>query len=150
MTLEEQLKEDYITAMKAREADKVGVLRLLMSAVKNEAIKVGGLGTVLTDQQVLSVLNKEIKQRNDSIAQYEAAGRGELAEKEQAEITIIETYMPQAMSETELQQVVEEVIASTGATSRADMGKVMGELKQKLTNPADASKAAALVSQKLQ
>lgn len=149
MTIEETINQDYISAMKAREADTVATLRLLMSAIKNEAINVGGLGTVLTDEQVLGVLNRQVKQRNDSIAQYEAAGRGELAQKEKAEMAIIEQYMPKGMSDEELASAVEEAISSTGATTRADMGKVMGALKSKLSNPADVSKAAGLVNQKL-
>lgn len=149
MTIEQTINQDYITAMKAREADKVATLRLLMSAIKNEAINVGGLGAVLTDEQVLGVLNRQIKQRHDSVAQYEAAGRGELAEKEKAELEIITTYMPKGMSDDELAAAVEEAISSTGAASKADMGKVMGALKAKLSNLADVSKAAALVNQKL-
>lgn len=147
MTIEETINQDYITAMKAREADTVATLRLLMSAIKNEAINVGERGTVLTNEKVLGVLNRQIKQRNDSIAQYEAAERGELAQKEKAEIEIIEKYMPKGMSDDKLAAAVESAILTTGATTRADMGRVMGELKSTLSNPADVSKVAGLVNQ---
>lgn len=150
MTLEQKINQNYVAAMKNREADTVSTLRLLMSALKNEAIKIGGLGTVLTDEQAMAVLNREVKQRRDAITQYTDAGRPELAEKEQAEITIIETYLPQAMSEDELAVVVDAVLQETGASAKSDMGKVMGALKQKLSNPADISRAAGLVNQKLQ
>lgn len=149
MRLSEQLNQDYITAMKERNTEKVGILRLLMSSLKNEAIKLGGLDTVLTDEQELAVLNREVKQRNDSISQYTAAGRPELAEKESAEIALIEAYLPQAMSDEELEAVITAVLTETGATQKSDMGKVMGALKQKLSNPADVAKAAQKVSQNL-
>ena len=149
MTLIEQIEQDYLHALKNRETEIVNVLRLLKSALKNEAIKIGGLGTILTDEQAQSVLNKEVKQRKDSIAQYNSAGRQELAAKEADELAIIETYLPKAMDEAELQSLVEAVIAETGASQKSDMGKVMASLKQKLSNPADTSKAAGLVSKHL-
>lgn len=150
MTLAEQIQKDTITAMKERNADRVAVLRMLSSAIKNEAIKTGGLDTVLTDQQTLAVLNREVKQRKDAATQYKDAARPELAEKEEAELAIIEEYMPKGLSDEELQALVDEIIAKTGAATRADMGKVMAAIKAKLENPADSAKAAGLVSQKLQ
>lgn len=150
MTLTEKIQQDMIAAMKERNADRVGVLRMLSASIKNEAIKVGGLGTILDDQQVLGVLNREIKQRRDAAQQYKDANRPELAEKEEAEVVIIEEYMPQGLSDEELQQLVDDIIAETGAQSRADMGKVMAAIKGKLENPADSAKAAQLVGQKLQ
>lgn len=149
MTLAQKINQDYIIALKNRDSERVSVLRLCMSAIKNEAIKIGGLGTELTDQQVMSVLNREVKQHHDSVAQYTQAGRGELAQKEASEIAIIETYLPRGMAESELQQLVEQVITETGAAQKSDMGNVMASLRQKLTNPADISKAAVLVNQKL-
>lgn len=149
MTLEEQLNQDYISAMKERDSARVETLRMLKSAIKNEAIKVSGLDATLQDDQVISVLNREAKQRRDAIEQYEAAGRSELADKEKSELALIETYLPQAMDESALQQIIDEVLTETGATQKSDMGKVMGALKAKIANPADVAKAAALVSQKL-
>ncbi len=149
MTLVDTLNQDYITAFKNRETDKVNVLRLLMSALKNEVIKIGGLGTVLTDEQALTVLNREAKQRKDSIAQYSAGNRPDLADKEQAELALIEAYLPKAMDETELAGLVNQILTETSATQKSDMGKVMAALKAKIANPADVSRAAALVSQKL-
>ncbi|HEY1074377.1 MAG TPA: GatB/YqeY domain-containing protein [Patescibacteria group bacterium] len=150
MTLAEQIQKDTIAAMKERDADRVAVLRMVSSAIKNEAIKVGGLGTVLTDPQTLAVLNREVKQRKDAATQYKEAGRPELAEKEEAELAIIEEYMPKGLSDEALQSLVNEIITETGATTRADMGKVMAAIKAKLENPADSAKAAQLVGQKLQ
>ncbi len=149
MTLSEKINQDYVTAFKNRETDKVAVLRLLKSALKNEAIKIQGLNYELNDTEAMAVLNREVKQRKDAIAQYEAACRPELAANEQAELKIIEEYLPQAMSDDELSDAVAAVLAETGATQKSDMGKVMGALKAKLDNPADVSRAAALVSQKL-
>lgn len=149
MKLLEQIEQDYIAAFKNRETDIVDVLRLLKSALKNEAIKIGGLGTDLTDPQAMTVLNREAKQRKDAIEQYTSGNRLELAAKEQKELEIIESYLPQSMNEDDLAKIVDEVIAETGVSSKSDMGKVMGALKAKLTNPADMSKAAGLVNQKL-
>jgi uncharacterized protein len=150
MTLFEQIDQDYLQSYKNRDTQKVEVLRLLKSSLKNEAIKIGGLGTNLTDEQSFAVLNREVKQRKDSIEQYKAAGRNELVEKEAGELTVIESYLPQAMDDSALNSIIDAVMSETGATQKSDMGKVMGALKQQLTNPADISKAAALVSQKLQ
>jgi uncharacterized protein YqeY len=150
MTLLERIDQDYITALKQREALKVDVLRLIKSSLKNEAIKLGGLGTELTDQQIMSVINREVKQRNDSIEQYKAGGRPELAAKEQEEVTILNHYLPQAIGEDELSRIIDDTLNETGASQKVDMGKVMGVLKQKLTNPADVSRAAGIVQQRLQ
>ncbi len=149
MSLLERLEADYETAFRARDMNRVNVLRLLKSSLKNEAIKVGGLATVLSDAQVVTVLNREVKQRHDSISQYQAGNRPELAEKEAQELKIIETYLPKAMTDQELESVISTILAETGATQKSDMGKVMGALKQHVTNPADISRAAALISQKL-
>lgn len=147
MSLLEKINEDYIAALKNHEAEKVSVLRLLKSALKNEEINTGG---ALDDAAAAGVLNREAKKRRESIDMYTSAGRTESAANEQAELEIIESYLPKAMSEDELADVVDTVVQETGATAKSDMGKVMGALKQKLNNPADVSRAAALVSQKLQ
>lgn len=149
MTLTERIEQDYVAAVKNRESETVATLRLIKSSLKNEAIKIGGLGYELSDQEATAVLSREVKQRNDAASQYETAGRPELAEKEKQEIAIIEQYLPKALSDEELQSIVDEVLASTGATEKAHMGKVMAELKGKLANPADAARAAQIVAQKL-
>lgn len=150
MSLFERIDQDYLHAFKNRETQKVAVLRLLKSALKNESIKLGGLDTTLTDEQALVVLNREVKQRKDSVEQYKSGGRDDLAAKEFAELTIIEAYMPKAMDESELMGLIDSVISETGASQKSDMGNVMAVLKQKLPNPADVGKAASLVSQRLQ
>lgn len=149
MSLVEKITQDYTAAMKERQMQKVNVLRLVMSALKNEAIKTGGIGTVLTDEQALAVLTREVKQRRDASAQYSAANRPELAAQEETEITIISTYLPEAMDDDALAALVNTILTETGATSKTDMGKVMAALKSKLTNPADLGRAASLVNQKL-
>ncbi len=146
MTLVEQIESDYITAFKARDTQKTNTLRLLKSALKNEQIN---SGNELDDPAAIKVLNKEAKQRKDSIEQFTAGNRPEAAANEQNELTIIESYLPKTMDEAQLARLVETIVGETGATQKSDMGKVMGALKQKLTNPADVSRAATLASQKL-
>lgn len=147
MTLIEQIEQDYIAAFKNRDSATTDTLRYLKSAIKNESI---AKMAELDDAQVIGVLNKAAKQRKESIEQFTAAGRTELADKEAAELVLIERYLPKAMDETALAELVDRSIAETGATTKADMGSVMARLKAELTNPADTSKAAALVAQKLQ
>jgi uncharacterized protein len=147
MTLIEQIEQDYITAFKNRESATTDTLRYLKSAIKNESIAKMG---ELDDAQVVAVLTKEAKRRQEAIDQFTAAGRSELAEKEATELALIEHYLPIAMDEATLAELVERIIAETGATTKAEMGTVMGKLKAELTNPADLSKAATLVGQKLQ
>lgn len=149
MNLMQQIDADYITAAKERNTEKIGVLRLMKSALKNEAIKIGGLGYELTEQESIAVLNREAKQRREAISQYEAAGRDDLAATEEAELAIIETYLPKALSDDDLAALVDSVLQETGATQKSDMGKVMGALKAKLENPADVSRAAAIINTRL-
>ena len=146
MALREQLNEDMKTAMKAREADKLGALRLLLAAVKQREVDER---ITLDDAGVIAVVEKMIKQRKDSIAQYERAQRQDLADKEQYEISVLEAYLPQQLSAAEIEAAVGEAIASTGAKSAADMGKVMGVVKPKLAGRADMGKVSALVKAKL-
>lgn len=147
MKLYQQIDADFLTAYKAHEEAKVGILRLLKSALKNKAIELAK--DDLDDAEVLPVLNKEAKMRQESIAQYEAASRPELVEQEKAELDFIQSYLPESTSEGEIKTIVEAVIAETGAISSSDMGKVMGSLKQKLTNPADISTAAKMAAEQL-
>ena len=146
MPLREQLNEDIKTAMKAREQEKLGALRLLLSAVKQREVDER---ITLDDAGVIAVIEKMIKQRKDSISQYEKAQRQDLADKEKYEISVIEAYMPKQLSQAEVEAVVAEVIASTGAKSAADMGKVMALVKPKVAGRADMGKVSALVKSKL-
>jgi len=146
MALREQLNDDIKTAMKAREADKLAALRLMLSAVKQREVDER---ITLDDAGVIAVVEKMIKQRKDSIEQYEKASRPDLADKEKYEITVIGAYLPQQLSAAEVDAVIAEAIASTGAKSAADMGKVMGVVKPKLAGRADMGKVSGLVKQKL-
>jgi uncharacterized protein YqeY len=146
MALREQLNEDIKTAMKAREQDKLAALRLMLSAVKQREVDER---ITLDDAGVISVVEKMIKQRKDSIQQFEKAARQDLADKEKFEIAVIEAYLPQQLSQSEIDAIVAEAIAATGAKSAADMGKVMGLVKPKLAGRADMGKVSAAVKAKL-
>jgi len=146
MPLREQINEDMKSAMKAREPERLGALRLLLSAVKQREVDER---VTLDDAGVIAVVEKMIKQRKDSIAQYEKAARQDLADKEKYEISVIEGYLPKQMSAEEVEAAVAEAIAQAGAKSPADMGKVMGVLKPKLAGRADMGKVSALVKARL-
>ncbi|MBC8022998.1 MAG: GatB/YqeY domain-containing protein [Burkholderiales bacterium] len=146
MALREQLNEDMKTAMKAREQQKLDALRLLLAGVKQREVDER---ITLDDAAIHSVIEKMIKQRKDSIAQFEKAQRQDLADKEKYEISVIEVYMPKQFSQGEIEAIVSEAVASTGAKSAADMGKVMGVVKPKLAGRADMGKVSALVKSKL-
>ncbi|HUP97617.1 MAG TPA: GatB/YqeY domain-containing protein [Usitatibacter sp.] len=146
MPLREQLNDDIKTAMKARETEKLNALRLMLSAVKQREVDER---ITLDDAGVIAVVEKMIKQRKDSIAQYEKAARQDLADKEKYEIGVIEGYLPQQLSQAEIEKIVAEAIASTGAKGAADMGKVMGVVKPKLAGRADMGKVSGLVKGKL-
>ena len=146
MSLRDQLNEDIKTAMKARETERLNALRLMLAAVKQREVDER---IAMDDAGVVSVVEKMIKQRKDSIAQYEKAARTDLADKERYEISVIEAYLPKQMSQQELEAAVAEALAATGAKSAADMGKVMGLLKPKLAGRADMGKVSALVKAKL-
>ena len=146
MALREQLNEDIKAAMKAREQDRLGALRLMLSAVKQREVDER---ITLDDAGVIGVVEKMIKQRRESIAQYEKAARQDLADREKAEIAVLEAYLPKQLSQAEVDAVVAEAIAATGAKSAADMGKVMGVVKPRLAGRADMGKVSALVKAKL-
>ena len=148
--LREKFNEALKDAMRAKDARKVGTLRLINSALKDKDIEARGLGKApLNDEEVLALLQKMIKQRNDSIEAYEKAGRADLVAQEQEEKAIIEAYLPQQMNLEEVKAAVKAVIASTGAASVKDMGKVMGELKAKFAGKMDFSKANGVVKELL-
>lgn len=145
-TFNEALKE----AMRAKDQRKVGTLRLINSALKDKDIEARGLGKgPLGDEEILALLQKMIKQRNDSIEAYEKAGRSDLVAQEQAEKAIIEAYLPQQMGPEEIRAAVQAAIAGTGAASVKDMGKVMGELKARFAGRMDFSKANGVVKELL-
>jgi uncharacterized protein YqeY len=146
MPLREQLNEDIKIAMKAREAEKLGALRLLLSEVKRKEVDER---ITLDDTGVIGVVEKMLKQRKDSISQFEKAARQDLADKEKFEVAILEAYLPQQLSAAEVDAIIAEAVASTGAKSAADMGKVMGVVKPKLAGRADMGKVSGLVKAKL-
>lgn len=147
MGLLERLNDDMKQAMKNKEKEKLSVIRMLKAALQNEAIKHGK--SQLSEDEELTVLSRELKQRKDSLQEFENAGRSDLVEKTKAEIQIVELYMPKQLTEEELTQIVKETIAEVGATSKADMGKVMGAIMPKVKGKADGSLVNKLVQQHL-
>jgi uncharacterized protein YqeY len=146
MPLREKLNDDIKTAMKAREQDKLAALRLLLSEVKRKEVDER---ITLDDAGVIGVVEKMLKQRKDSIAQFEKAARQDLVDKEKFEVGVLEAYLPQQLSQAEIEAIVAEAVAATGAKSAADMGKVMGVVKPKLAGRADMGKVSGLVKAKL-
>ena len=146
MTISETLMADMKSSMIAGNSDLTGTLRLLRSAIKNEEIKTGKL---LEDAEVLKVLQREAKQRRDSIDQYNGANRPELAAHEEDELVIIQTYLPKALSADELGQVVDRVIERLGATDAKQVGAVIGAVMQEVGATADGGSVSALVRAKL-
>ena len=145
-TLRQRLQDDMKAAMKAGEKERLGVIRLILAAVKQREVDER---IVLDDEQIIAVLDKMLKQRRDSIAQYTAAGRVDLADVESAEAVIIQDYMPQALAEAEIESLVEQAIAETGAAGVAGMGKVMAVLKPQMQGRADMAQVSARVKARL-
>ena len=146
MPLREQLNDDIKTAMKARATDRLNALRLMLSAVKQREVDER---ITLDDSAVIGVVEKMIKQRRESIAQYEKAVRQDLADKEKFEIGVLEAYMPKQLSDAEVAAIIAQAVAESGAKSPADMGKVMAIVKPKLAGRADMGKVSGLVKAKL-
>jgi uncharacterized protein len=146
MPLREQLTEDMKTAMKAREAEKLGAVRLILAAVKQREVDER---ITLDDPGVIAVIEKMIKQRKDSISQFEKAARQDLADKEKFELGILEAYLPQQLSQAEVDAIIAEAVAASGAKSPADMGKVMALVKPRLAGRADMGKVSGFVKAKL-
>lgn len=142
MSLKAKISEDMKAAMKARETARLGAIRLLMAAIKQREVDDR---VELDDAGVLAVIDKMLKQRRDSIAQYEKAGRQDLVDAEKLEVGVLTGYMPQALSPEEIQAAVAEAIAASGAAGPQDMGKVMAVLKPKLAGRADMSQVSGLV-----
>ena len=146
MSMKQQLTEDMKAAMKAGEKHKLGVIRLINAAIKQREVDER---IELSDADVVAIIEKMNKQRRDSISQYEAAGRQDLADVEKFEMSVLANYMPQQLSDGEIASAVAEAIATTGAASPQDMGKVMGMLKPKLAGRADMGKVSALIKAQL-
>lgn len=149
MTPQQRVDTDLKEAMRAKDATRLGVLRMLKSALKYAAIAKSGAEAELSDAEVLQVIRKQAKQRQDSVESFEKGGRAELAEKEKAELAILNSYLPQQMSAEELAKVVRETIAELGATSKAQMGAVMKALQGKLGGRVDGKTLSAEVQKQL-
>ena len=144
--LADQVRADLTESMKARSAERTSVLRMLQAAIKNEQINVQH---ELADEEVLTVIRKAVKQRQDSIEQYTKGNRPDLASKEASELEILKTYLPPELSDEEIESGVREIIASTGAQSKKDMGKVMKEATARYKGRADGKKIQEIVQRLL-
>lgn len=147
MSLLNLLNDDIKTAMKTRDKETLSVLRMLKAAIQNEQIK---SGRDLNGEEELTVLSREMKQRRDSLSEFEKAGRDDLADKAKNEITIVEKYMPKQLSEEEIQAIVQEAVSETGVTSPSGFGIVMGAVMPKVKGKADGTLVNAIVKQTLQ
>ncbi|AKP73394.2 hypothetical protein Psal006b_02255 [Piscirickettsia salmonis] len=141
-----RLQDDMKTAMRAKQKARLITIRLILAAIKQ--VEIDGQA-VLNDEKVTVILNKLVKQRKDAITQYQNAERSELAEKEQAELMVIQEYLPEMLSDLDVDQAIERVISTSGATEPKDMGKVMGALKTELVSRADFTKVSAKVKARL-
>jgi uncharacterized protein YqeY len=149
MTLQQRVDSDLKEAMRAKDATKLGVLRMLKSALKYAAIAKSDAEAELSDTEAVQVIRKQAKQRQDSIESFEKGGRAELADKEKEELAILNGYLPQGMSPDELTKIVRETIAELGATSRAQMGTVMKALQVKADGRADGKTLSTEVARQL-
>lgn len=145
-TIKDKITEDMKSAMRAQQKERLATIRLILAAFKQREVDER---ITLNDEQITSILNKMIKQRRDSISQFEAGNRADLAAKEAEEINVIQAYLPQQLSEAEIESAVAAAITESGAASAKDMGKVMGVLKGKLTGKADMTVVSAKVKEKL-
>ncbi len=146
MTLKQRITDDMKAAMRAKQPERLSTIRMLLAAIKQKEVDER---IELNDTHVLAIIEKMIKQRKDSIAQYEKAQRQDLADKEKYEISVLEAYLPTQLSQAEVDAVIAEAIAASGAKSAADMGKVMGMVKPKLAGRADMGKVSAAVKARL-
>jgi hypothetical protein len=146
MSLKERVTEDMKSAMRAGEKDRLATIRMILAAIKQREVDER---IQLDDGQVLAALEKMIKQRKEAITQFESGGRSDLVAKETAEIAILQTYLPAQLSDAEVDALIAAAIASTGATSIKDMGKVMGVVKAQAQGKADMGKVSARIKQKL-
>jgi len=146
MSLKLRITDDMKAAMRAKETARLGTIRLLLAAIKQKEVDER---VELDDAAVSSIVEKLIKQRKDSINQYQAAGRDDLVAAEQAELVVLQAYLPEQLSETEVEAAVVAAIAESGASSAKDMGKVMGLLKPRLAGRADMGQVSALIKARL-
>jgi uncharacterized protein YqeY len=152
MELKNKITEDMKAAMRAKDTARLGTVRLLLAAMKQKEVDervAGNERSALTDADVLAIIDKMVKQRRESIAQFEKANRKDLADGEKAEIVVLSAYLPQQLSEAEVGQAIAAAIAETGAAGAKDMGKVMGLLKSRLAGRTDMGKVSGLVKTKL-
>lgn len=148
-SLSHQITEDMKTAMREKDTIRLNTVRMLKSNIKNAAIEKGGADAELNDTEIVAVIRKEVKKRQDSYEQYEAAGRKDLADVEKAEIAILEAYLPKPLSEEEIASLVDEAIKEVGATSKKEMGQVMKLLQEKTGGRADGKSLSQAVMAKL-
>jgi hypothetical protein len=147
MSLSERLNEDMKQAMRSQDKFRLSVIRMVRSAIKNVEIE---QRTTLDDSAVLDILNRELKQRKDSLQEFEKAGRSDLVDQMKAEIEILQTYLPQQLTEEEITEIVQAAIQETGASTKADMGKLMGVLMPKVKGRADGKVVNRIAQQLLQ
>jgi uncharacterized protein YqeY len=145
-SLKQRIDADMKTAMREKDKDRLGTIRLILAAIKQREVDER---ITLDDTQVLAILDKMVKQRRDSIEQFRAAGREELAVKEEAELAVIQGYMPAALSDSELDALISEAVAASGAKTMQEMGKVMGLLKAKVQGRADMGAVSAKIKARL-
>ena len=146
MSLKAQITEDMKAAMRAKETARLGTIRLLLAAMKQREVDER---IELTDADVIGVIEKMLKQRRDSIAAYESANRTDLADVEKAEVVVLQTYLPQQLTEDEVKAILDKVVADTGAAGVQDMGKVMAAIKPLVAGKADMGKISGLIKAKL-
>ena len=146
MSLQEQLKSELKTAMLAKDKARVGTIRMLMAEIKQKEVDTR---TVLGDEEILAVLTKMVKQRKDSISQYEAAGRQDLADIEAAEIVVLQAFLPQPLSEAEIDTLIDNTVTQLAASGMQDMGKVMNALRPQLQGRADMGAVSAKIKARL-
>ena len=149
MTLQERVDSDLKEAMRAKDTTRLGVLRMLKSALKYATIEKSGADADLTEAEAIQVIRRQVKQRQDSIESFEKGGRAELATKEKQELSILNGYLPQSLSQEELSQLVRETIAALGATSKAQMGVVMKAAQAKMAGRVDGKTLSQEVSRQL-
>lgn len=144
--IKERIQEDMKTAMRGQEKERLATIRLILAAIKQREVDER---ITLTDEHVLAILDKMMKQRRESITQYEAAKRQDLADKEHAEVKIIQLYLPEQLSAADIESIIDACIQETGALSAKDIGKVMGLLKPKIQGRADIASVSAKVKERL-
>ena len=142
MSLKDQITDDMKTAMRARDSERLGTIRLLQAAIQQKEVDER---STLDDAGVVAIVDRLIKQRRDSIAAFEQAGRQDLADKEKAELQVLQAYLPERMGEAEVRDAVQAIVSELGASGPGDMGKVMGAVKQRLAGKADMGTASAAV-----